>query len=296
MVSLIADRQKMIDFIASQVGDEATFTLANGPDGAITAHVMAYDDEIVISSNCPEWASVREIYRHLRWHTMPAWEQWQWLRGQASLAMGDAYLKYHEEHLARYRFQQVGEIIVVHFPEGGEVKRTLFKSHRGLLHFRALLNRADRPIKCIELAGEANVETEMLIASQRNWSNQNPLDDWTLDTFRNAHNILKDRYSAARERGDIDAMTRAEEEIEQFELLMGKDEKEFLRRNRRTEQGSALERTMYKTVHTAMRRALKNLREQGMNDCANHLERYVRPEGFAFAYRPPTESSPDWLL
>jgi excisionase family DNA binding protein len=32
-------------------------------------------DDIEIASNCPEWASLRQVYEHFRWNSMTSWEQ-----------------------------------------------------------------------------------------------------------------------------------------------------------------------------------------------------------------------------
>jgi excisionase family DNA binding protein len=70
------DRRKMIEFIARQLPDgEATLVLASGPHGRLTATVAVRGDDLDIESNCPEWVTLREVYAHLRWHSMPDWEQ-----------------------------------------------------------------------------------------------------------------------------------------------------------------------------------------------------------------------------
>lgn len=76
-----SDRQKMIDFIASQLpGGEGTLILAPGLGGSVIANVIVQGDELDIASNCPEWVSVREVYEHLRWSAIPGWEQRAWLQ------------------------------------------------------------------------------------------------------------------------------------------------------------------------------------------------------------------------
>ncbi len=71
-----SDRQKMIDFISTQLPDgEATLVLASGTDGHITATVAVRGDGLDMESNCPEWVSLRQVYEHLRWNAMPGWEQ-----------------------------------------------------------------------------------------------------------------------------------------------------------------------------------------------------------------------------
>lgn len=70
------DRRKMIEFISRQLPEgEATLVLASGPHGSITATVAVRGDGLDIESNCPEWVSLREVYEHLRWNSMPGWEQ-----------------------------------------------------------------------------------------------------------------------------------------------------------------------------------------------------------------------------
>lgn len=81
-----SDRQRMIEFIGSQLLDgEARLLLASGDGDEITASVRLCGDDLEIESNLPEWVSVREVYEHLRWHTMPIWEQEQWLGIRAGL-------------------------------------------------------------------------------------------------------------------------------------------------------------------------------------------------------------------
>lgn len=75
------DRQKMIEFIARHMPDgEATLVLATGPHGRLTATVAVRGDDLEIESDCPEWVTLREVYAHLRWHSMPGWEQRDQLR------------------------------------------------------------------------------------------------------------------------------------------------------------------------------------------------------------------------
>lgn len=75
------DRQKMIEFISRQLPDgEASLLLASGPGGNVTANVTVQADDLEITSNCPEWTTIREVYEHLRWKAMPRWEQQEWQR------------------------------------------------------------------------------------------------------------------------------------------------------------------------------------------------------------------------
>lgn len=67
----MSDRQKMISFISSQVPEgERSVVLGDGPGGRIVAQVTVAGDGIEIASNCPEWATLREVYEHFRWNTM----------------------------------------------------------------------------------------------------------------------------------------------------------------------------------------------------------------------------------
>jgi hypothetical protein len=88
------DRQKMIAFISRQLPDgEAMLVLASGPGGGVSAFVSVEGDGLDIISNCPEWVSVREVYEHLRWEAMPAWEQWECLRACRSTPTPDTRLE-----------------------------------------------------------------------------------------------------------------------------------------------------------------------------------------------------------
>lgn len=73
---VMSDRQRMVSFISSQVSDgEKSVVLGNGQGGQVVAHVMVAGDDIEIASNCPEWATLREVYDHFRWNSMTSWEQ-----------------------------------------------------------------------------------------------------------------------------------------------------------------------------------------------------------------------------
>ena len=88
----MSDRRRMIAFISSQLPEaERTIVLGGGSGGQVVAHVMVARDGIEIASNCPEWASLREVYEHFRWNSMTSWEQQAAIRptggpGTASLA------------------------------------------------------------------------------------------------------------------------------------------------------------------------------------------------------------------
>ncbi len=72
----MSDRQRMISFISSQVPEgERSVVLGGDPGSQIVAHVMVSGYDIEIASNCPEWATLREVYEHFRWNSMTSWEQ-----------------------------------------------------------------------------------------------------------------------------------------------------------------------------------------------------------------------------
>jgi excisionase family DNA binding protein len=72
----MSDRRKMIAFISSQLPHaERTIVLGNGKGGQVVAQVTVVGDDIEIASNCPEWATLREVYDHFRWNSMTSWEQ-----------------------------------------------------------------------------------------------------------------------------------------------------------------------------------------------------------------------------
>lgn len=74
----------MIEFIASQLPDgEAVLVLAVGPEGPVSALVEVQGDDLSIATNCPEWVGIGEVYDHLRWRSMPFWEQRKWLQAMA---------------------------------------------------------------------------------------------------------------------------------------------------------------------------------------------------------------------
>jgi hypothetical protein len=72
----MSDERKMIDLISSQLPDgEGTVPLGGNSEGQIVANIRIVGDDIEIVSNCPEWVTLREVYEHFRWNTMPSWEQ-----------------------------------------------------------------------------------------------------------------------------------------------------------------------------------------------------------------------------
>lgn len=97
---MAGDRRKMIEFIARQLPEgEATLVLAAGPNGRLTATVAVRGDDLDIESDCPEWVTLREIYAHLRWHSMPGWEQRNHLRVRLGVAPAPTSLELIAERL-----------------------------------------------------------------------------------------------------------------------------------------------------------------------------------------------------
>jgi hypothetical protein len=85
-----SDRQKMVDFITGRLPDgEGTLVLGAGPGGPVSATVTVLGDDLELAPDCPEWVTVREVYEHLRWAAMPAWEQWAWLGSSGRRAGGE---------------------------------------------------------------------------------------------------------------------------------------------------------------------------------------------------------------
>jgi len=307
----VNDRDKMIAFISSKLpSDECRLVLAHGtvPGDDIIADVTVYGDDLDIQSNCPEWVDVREVYYHLRWRTMPSWEQQALLRGEAAKIRADAVQKQLDAYTvvansAPFRFQKVGQLWAVHFTVAGATKIGIFNNHRGLLHLAMLLARRDRSILSIDLDGRSgDPEAMKIIASERQRKAERQCGpDLTPAMLRDALAVLQEKYALAKECRDIECMEEAEEEIARFNEKIGTNESDFQRYVYQEEKPVSLERTIHKSVSTNLRRAYDILREkpelgESMRECVGFLEAHIKPEGFGFAYRPPSHFRPEWSL
>jgi hypothetical protein len=299
---MTTDRQKMIDFISSQLPDgEATLMLASGPEGYVMAHIEVCGDDLEIASNCPEWVTVREIYEHLCWEAMLDLEKKAWLHGHV-LSSRVADLENRLQtfvaigNQAPYRFQNFGDSWLVHFTVAGDLRLGIVEDHRGLQHYAMLLAHQDRAIKSIQLDGRDDTETMTIITSERNRRAERQSGSLTVDTLTKAFELLKERYAAAKERGNSEEMDGAQKDIDRFTKQIGSDEKAFKRYVFQEEPDDGLERTIHRTVSTAMRRARQILRDKKMGECADFLGVAVKPEGYGFAYRPQPGFRPEWLL
>jgi hypothetical protein len=321
----------MIDFIARHLNDgSGRLVLAQGSSRKdnIIADVMVLGDELVIESNCPkeesDWITVREVYSHLRWQTMPVWEQKEWQRAalrpasvapQAQLdAFGDSLAEkivsrlqnndgrlrpahIEETNLAPYRFQRVGSIWHIHFPVAGETKTAEFPDSTRLQQMAYLLRNQDRLIPSETLAGHVDLETLGLIAADSKRRAEPRYGSLTVDTLELALNEKQARVMAARMRGDVEAEMKAEDDLENFKKTYGETRKDFWRLLNQKEEDDSLAKSFHESVRKNRVRLLSTLRQPKymMQECADYLEMTVRPEGNGFAYRPPSPA-PDWIL
>jgi hypothetical protein len=203
-----------------------------------------------------------------------------------------------EGDLAPYRFQKTGEIWAVHFTVEGVVTKGLFKDHRGFQHYAQLLANQDRRVESVQLAGEADEQTLELLQRERGLR-QRPADDAEIEKllvgYRQGRARVDEALLAAEMSGDADAVEGAERQRDEFVAAYGKDERAFRRRVTEDTQRSSLSLTFHKAVGTAMRRALRTLKDGNMGECATFLKRNVNPEGMGYAYRP-SPFAPPWLL
>ncbi len=296
-----SDRRKMIDYISSQLPEgEGEFVLASGGDGDIIAKIMICGDNLEIESNCPEWVDLREVYEHIHWRQIPAWEQRALLFGKTLPSRLADLQKRHNDLAAiadpfPFMFRQVGEIWVVHFTVAGVLKIGLFKDHIGLQQYSMTLANQDRVMSSKELDGDTTIEKRMLIASEKNRKAEPLFGDISIETIQKAFENLNDKLAAARENGDFEAMDRAEDEIAQLKKQLGENNKGFYRKLRENLNDSSLEKTTHKSVSANLRRARQLLRDNNMEEVAEFLKRNVLSEGYCFAYRP-LSPAPKWQL
>lgn len=321
----------MIEFISRHLNDgSGRLVLAQGSTRKddIVADVMVYGDELVIESNCPkeesDWITVREVYSHLRWRTMPVWEQKEWLRGtlrpasdapQTQLdAFGDSLAEkivsrlqnnggrlrsaqIEETNLARYRFQLVGSIWHIHFPVAEEIKVAQLPDSVLLRQMSCLLRNQDRWVPSETLAEHDDLETLGLIAADSNRRAERRYEGITVETLESALNDKQARVEAARMRGDVKAELKAEDDLEDFKTTCGETNKDFWRLLNQKEESDSLAKSFHESVRKNRLRFLTTLRQPKyeMQGCADYLKMTVMPEGKGFAYRPPSPA-PDWIL
>lgn len=325
------DKSKMIGFISSHLSDGyESLVLAQGSTrhDDIVVDVMVCGDELVIESNCPneesDWITVREIYGHLRWRAMPVWEQKEWLRAvlrpapvtpEVQLdAFGDSLadkiasrlqnnfgrqqpVLMKDTSLDRFRFQLVGSIWHIHFPVAGDVKVSQFPDSIRLQQMACLLRNQDRCVPSETLARHDDLETLSLIAADSNRRAERRYGSLTVDALQSALNDKQARVKSARMRGDVEAALKAEDDLEDFKTEYGETKKDFWRLLDKKEENDSLAKSFHESVRKNRRRLLLAMRQPPymMQECADYLEMTVRPEGFGFAYRPPSPA-PDWIL
>jgi hypothetical protein len=115
--------------------------------------------------------------------------------------------------------------------------------------------------------------------------------------------LLEEKRIAAQYKGDFVEIERLGDEIDHLEmfLLPGKKkgaEPNFNTLRRQQEGKSKTELSIHRTVGTAIRRAIKKIRDKDMEELADYLKRTVNPEGkgfgYAYAYRP-SSPPPQWV-
>jgi hypothetical protein len=165
-----------------------------------------------------------------------------------------------------------------------------------------LLANQDRCIDSIQLDGRTDPDTMQIITSERQQRAEKRCGgSLTTAMLRDSLEALHQKYTTARERDDRDGMNDAEDEIARFKKQIGTDEKDFERYVLQKETPKTLERTIHRTVSMNLRRAYEIFREnvtigEDMRECADFLELHIQPEGYGFAYRPPSHFRPEWLL
>ncbi len=309
----------MIDFITRWLPDgQSTLALAHG----ITVDVTVCGDYLEIDSHCPEWVSVREIYEHLRWQAIPEWEKDEWFRGvaaRAKLAFTPSHsrleivaerlekLAFQAEKrcvetivdddpiLAPYRFQKVGAIWYVHFLVNGMVRKAHFNNSLPFRQMALVLRQPNRPIPYETLASRDDIETLGLIAADRNQRSSRRYGNLTVLQLQDALKSREERLVLARTCGDLDAVAKAVDDIERFHKDYGKDEKDFLRVIRQTEEAHSLGKSFYNSVRQNRLRLFKKLKDNNMKECADYLRVTVTLDGHGYLYRPPWPS-PNWIL
>lgn len=297
----MSDRAKMMQFISSQLPDgEGRLVLAHGtsPGNDIIADVMVCGDDLDIQSNCPEWVTDREVYEHLRWQTMPAWEQWARIRtdGEASRAVElknrlEAHLA--TTNVAPYRFQKIRQMWTVEFADVVRV----FKIHRGFQHYATLLANPNRRVPSMELAGRLDVIACGIATAEEACGQMFQHDKQAVKDYRQTLAKLRQEQEAAKQRGDNEEMRRKADDIAELEKFLWGDGKRTYTRLLRKKLGKRTrQQQIHSSVGQAMRRAITELIAEGMGKCAEFLERYIIPEdGESFTYRPPSPA-PEWHL
>ena len=327
----MSDKAMMIDFISRHLNDGCgRLVLAQGSTRKddIVADVMVFGDELVIESNFPkeesDWITIREVYSHLRWQTMPAWEKKEWHRAvmrstsvapQLQLdAFGDSLAEkivsrlqnndgrlrpahIEETNLARFRFQRVGSIWHIHFPVEDTVKVAHFQDSIRWQQMAYLLRNQNRWVPSETLAGHDDLETLGLIAADSSRRAERRFGSLTVENLESALNDKKGRVEAARMRGDVEAELKAEDDLEDFRTTYGETNKDFWRLLNQKAESNSLVKSFHESVRKNRIRLLSTLRESKheMRECADYLEMTVMPEGNGFAYRPPSPA-PDWIL
>lgn len=325
------DKAKMIEFVSHHLNDEGErIVLSQGASRKedIIVDVMVLGDELVIESNCPkeesDWINVKEIYHHVRWRTMPAWEQKEWLRAtyrresvaqQTQLdAFGDSLAekivsrlqssvglllptKRVETNLAPYRFQKVGTFWHIHFQVGDKIKVAQIPDSVRWRQMACLLYNKNIWVPSETLAGNDDLESLGLIAADRTHRSEPRFGNLTVETLQSVLQDKQDRLESARMCGDVDAASKAEDEFESFKKNFGETQKDFRRLISQREGNQNLAKSFHESVRKNRLRLLSALRntEYKMQECADYLEMTVQPEGCGFAYRPPSPAI-DWIL
>jgi hypothetical protein len=318
------DQRKMITFISRMLPEGyGRVTLAD----EITAEVTVCGDYLEIESNCPEWVDVRQIYDHLRWDGMPGWEQAEWIRSVAAIAVptpisrleniADRFehvfsrlsfepeaAKYAGDNVnadqAPFRFQWDGVNWIIHFKANGVVKRKPLRKDRGLQHYAQLLAKPHHDIQSVELAGHNNSETLALIKSEMQFSDIHRHDAKAIQDYKRVLGLFKEQRESARRNGDVMEMEEVDSQIKKLEgeLWPGGfkgEQSKFTTLKRQTLGKSKTAQRIHKTVSKAMGRAIELLIENEMGEVARFLEMSVNGEGYAYAYRP-SDPEPEWLL
>ena len=188
--------------------------------------MTAQGDDLDIETNYPEWVTARDIYEHLRWRSMPSWEQKAWLRCEAAksrlVALEKRLATYDAvQNLAPFRFQKLGKMWVIHFTAADVFETGIFDDHRGFQHYARLLANPDRRILSLELANQSDLIASGVAAAENAFSRMTQHTPEAAGMYGKAFNKLREDHEGAKMKGDTEEMGRISDRIEELERICG---------------------------------------------------------------------------
>jgi hypothetical protein len=320
-----ADREIMKRFVWRRIyPEEVTVELAHGGDDEepVRAHVVPLGDDpgvgigLEITSNLPEYVTLRQVYGHFRAQDMThaEWERnemnevavqrYQDLvaRGkqlfaghagsgwrptgddgaQPGMAAGGGAVEGEDTLLPPYQFQLVGDYWGVRYATGDHVEAGHFRDLEGFRHIAALLPHPEKLIEALELQGLADSPV-----ADENLTPQLAMEGPEIVLVENEIRRLEEEADREEEAGN---RTRAAEVRQERQEIA-----EYLRQGRRRRLGSPSPRERArKAVGNALRRAWGRI-EKTMPECAEFLRRSIQWNGHTVCYSPPSPA-PKWVL